>query len=323
VIDEHDALLGRSLSHITTAARRDDRLDTDETCGHLRRAYLAGQGDIALTTNGIAGDEGTYGNAWVSTWPDRSTQRRMRSAEAYRLARRSRHIVRQVPRATVTHALPLLSTFVGVDNRQWLPPFLPVYRNDEAIFGFLLAKCRPTSYAGHLPWTLQHLPTWPRPHAPEVLSSIRISDIVLVGLSSCAPAQTSDSPDERLQALGRHLIELGSQPQADFDAHLRSLLTVRAARILDALQRHQRRLAGHVCPEWDADLRGHVQRVADAMGRAGYVTPIDLRTHGPTVVARRVRQFVRRCGELCAWWPALRAQAAAVRVRDDGFSRGH
>ena len=51
-----------------------------------------------------------------------------------------------------------MTTFFGFDNRLLLPPFFPVQRNADGIFGLVLQKCVDGSRVAFLPSVLLHAP---------------------------------------------------------------------------------------------------------------------------------------------------------------------
>ena len=52
----------------------------------------------------------------------------------------------------------LLSQMTGVDNRELLPPYFPLFRNEDFLFGENLQFLHPNSLMVDFPWALPHLP---------------------------------------------------------------------------------------------------------------------------------------------------------------------
>ncbi len=51
-----------------------------------------------------------------------------------------------------------MSQITGVDNRQMLPPYLPIMRGQDRLFGYMLDFIFPTSVTLDYPWAVPHLP---------------------------------------------------------------------------------------------------------------------------------------------------------------------
>jgi hypothetical protein len=96
-----------------------------------------------------------------------SRERLIASPNAYRSAFRSREVLRTVRRPTVSAGPFCMTTFLGFDNRLLLPPFFPVQRNADGVFGLVLQKCVNGSHVGFLPSVLLHRPVAPRAFAPD------------------------------------------------------------------------------------------------------------------------------------------------------------
>jgi hypothetical protein len=314
ILAEHERLLGKSLSCVVREADEAGGCDLDDMCPHFVEALSSGHGHIAVTLNGLVGDSGAYNNMWVRVCNEEGTRRRLDSHESYRTALSSREIVRQVSVPTVSHVLPLLSTFFGFDNRTLLPPFFPAYRNDEGIFGSLLSRCFEHRYAGHLPWTLVHAPTERRAYpAANPMSSIRISDLILVCLSSWNGRLTGQTADQILRALGEHLVELGSQAQEDFDEMIQLLLWRRASDVMTAMGSQLRRASAEGRDYWTADLGMHMQALEQVLVRPEYIVPVDLLPSREPAEARRItRELVKHFGELLSWWPVIIERTRAL-----------
>jgi hypothetical protein len=127
------------------------------------------------------------------------TRRRLlKSEEDYRLALRSREVLRQVRSAAVCHGSPFMSMFFGMDNRTLLPPYFPLGRNEDGTFGYLVGRCLEGSYSGYLPWSLVHdPPTW-RSYFGNPAETVRISDLAIACISTWTWPNRGAGAAERL-----------------------------------------------------------------------------------------------------------------------------
>ena len=169
-----------------------------------------------------------------------------------------------------------MTTFFGLDNRGLLPPFFPVQRNSDGIFGLMLKKS-----TGHctafLPSVLLHAPP-PRTFPPDAMwtdaDGLQLADVII----SCIfgfDTGASLTDDARLIRLGGHLRWLGSLRPAEFDACLRVQQQLRTIAFITALQGQLQAHAG-LPGYWEADVTRMIARVSTAASAASYTAPRDL-----------------------------------------------
>ena len=212
-----------------------------------------------------------------------------------------------------------MTTFLGFDNRSLLPPFFPVQRNADGVFGLLLQKYMTGSHVAFLPWVLLHAPEAPRAFSPDEVrsdgASVRMADVVIACVLGHQAGNGRFSDATRLGRLGKHLQELGALTLLDFEAHVRSLQRYRAHAFITTLQSHLQTY-GASPPFWADDVTQVTELMLKAATTEDYVVPRDLR-HGRDVEqARRLsQQLVARFGELLEAWPTLVAAATRLRAR--------
>jgi hypothetical protein len=51
-----------------------------------------------------------------------------------------------------------MSPITGLDNREMLPPYFPIFRSEDKLFGLMLDFIIPTSVTLDYPWAVPHLP---------------------------------------------------------------------------------------------------------------------------------------------------------------------
>jgi hypothetical protein len=210
---------------------------------------------------------------------------------------------------------------LGLDNRALLPPFMPVGRNDDGVFGALLRKCFAGACTGLLPWVLPHLPPEPRACPFDEFFAVtagqfRLADIVLSFIRSARPLSDGAAPAENLRSLGAHLVELGRMPPADFREavrlEIRSAMTSWIGLVEAMLARHRGE------PDYLArDCRKLVVALQRALVRESLGVPDDLSGwFGPERAGVLCQDIVARFGAVLIAWPAL--VEAAAELRDGG-----
>lgn len=277
-------------------------------------------GRVAITLHGLVGDSGMASPRYYLGLAGASRERLVTSQDAYRSAFRSREVLRTVRRPTISAGSFCMTTFLGFDNRSLLPPFFPVQRNSDGVFGLLLQKYTDGSHVAFLPWVLLHSPTAPRAFAPDEIwsdgGSVRMADIVI----DCVLGHQADNRGftdaTRLRPLGKHLRWLGSIQLPDFEAQVRRLQRYRTHAFVTILQSHLQTYG--VSPRfWADDVKQLIELMLKATTAEDYVVPRDLRNGHDVKQARQLsQQLVARFGELLEAWPAI--VTAATRLRASG-----
>jgi hypothetical protein len=300
VLARHEALLGRSVADVSGSADASGR--------------------VAITLHGLLGDSGMVSPRYYLGLTGASRDRLMASADAYRSAFRSREVLRTVRRPTISTGSFCMTTFLGFDNRSLLPPFFPVQRNSDGVFGLLLQKYMDGSHVAFLPWLLLHAPAAPRAFASDDVwsdgGSVRMADIVIACVLGHPAGHRRFTDATRLRRLGQYLQTLGSLTLPDFEAHVRSLLRYRTYAFVTLLQSHLQTY-GASPRFWADDVKQVIDVMLKSMTTEDYVVPRDLCDVHDVERARRLsQQFIAKFGELLAAWPAI--VAAAKRLRKKG-----
>lgn len=319
VLGGHEALLGRGVK---------DLLAGPSGAGDPAvRARLAARGGRVLATfNGLVGDSGwgaPFGS-WIApmgylAMRGASLRRLVAWEASYRAAVTSREVVRVVDRLTVADAAFSMMGFAGLDNRGLLPPFCPIGRGEDNVFGALLAAAAPDACVGHLPWALVHAPVESRRfwagEMARTASSTDLGRILIELIRSVDLAPDLPSIAARTSALGAALVDLGSRPRAELEAVVRARLA-ESNRALCAWLEGSLDAAGGGPAWWASDVRRYVSEVSGAAARDDYPVALDLADGGSLEEARaRTRNIVRRFGELLVYWPALVDEARTLRAR--------
>lgn len=148
------------------------------------------------------------------------------SEAAYRAAVCGGPVVRAVTRPTVTSGSVCMAGNLGLDLRTPLPPFPPVLRNEDGVFGALVQTCCPWAFMGHLPAAVWHLPPGPRTNSPGLLDrwtdGVRSEHLLIAFVRARAPAAPSADERRDLRILGEGLAGLGNLPAGEFRAMTRA-----------------------------------------------------------------------------------------------------
>jgi FkbH-like protein len=323
VLAAHERMLGRAAgSVVRREAGGPGGVVIGDGAGEVA-ARTAGGGRVALTVSGLVGDcaWGAPFGFWrhplgLLLLEGASLEPLLASLDAYRAITGRREIARVVDRPTLADDAGGMTTFVGIDNRDGLPPFAPVRRGQDLVLGATLWHATSSLY-GHVPVALLHAPPERRPFARgEILRTAGALDTAKLLLAVIDIASRL-APGGGLAALGRAVAELGTAAPDLYEARLRSHLADQASRHAALVERAIDD-APRAAAWWAEDLRAFVARERAAADGPEATVPLDL-VEGRSVEGARElsRRLVRQFGELLEWWPEIaRAVAELARSGD-------
>jgi hypothetical protein len=322
VLSIHEQLLGKNINQCI--AGLGETIDFDfEHCGtRLLSEIKFGRGAVLTTFTGLFGDSGLVAPFSYYLLEGESRERLTKSEQVYRSALTSREVMRVVSRPTISDNSWCMTTAVGFDNRALLPPFFPVQRNQDGVFGTTLRKCYEDGFSGHLPRAMLHNPpirSYPallHEGAPLGLSTF---ELIAACINSIEPG-LGDS-GERLRTLGRHFIQIGTMSAKDNEEFLRlQVLRSRSnllMRLESLLQKYDESPAF-----WANDLKRHIRVQRAALLQKDYIVPPDLLRSRTRDEALQLNQrMIYRFGELLYWWPRLVETARTLRAQGQGLAQ--
>lgn len=314
VLGEHARVLGRSLPDLV-ASWDPAALDASRTCEHAWSRLCRGEGRISMSYNGYFGDSAMHsGWALLALPSDATWQRLMASEAAYRTAVGSRQVARQSPSVSIAHCEPCVGMCMGLDNREILPPFFPVGRNEDGIFGRLMERCIAGSQAAHLPWGIVHAPPDVRQYQSDAAASSRISDLILDCIATWPGSPAARTTTGALRSLGRHFVELGELEPGDLFEILRHSRWQTASTAIQRNEALLKRRAG--APEyWAARIRKQNDLLLKGMMDPAFLVPTDLNC-GPDDALETIQTLILKYGQLLADWPAM--IEATRKLREQG-----
>ena len=321
VLAGHEALLGRDVRGLLHASP-----DGGGDAG-LRGRLAARGGRVLATFNGLVGDSGwgaPFGS-WLApmgylAMRGPSLRRLCASEPGYRAAVTSREIVRVVDRLHVGDPSFSMMGFAGLDNRGLLPPFCPIGRGEDNVFGAVLAASAPDACVGHLPLGARALAArapalldrrddahrgqrrpGPDPHRAHAIVGARRGS----GAAPRAPAHARGPPARSRDPAPRRLRGGGPDAPRRGQPGPRRLAGRAASKRRAAAPRGGLPTSGGTSPSSPSRPTARTTRSRSIW-----------RTAAPLEDARaRTQDAVRRFGELLVYWPALVEEARALRAR--------
>ncbi len=118
---------------------------------------LRSDSPVLITECGSLGDPGTANNNWLTGLRGDSRERLLASDESVRHALHTRNCWSGRSRA---HFGPRsnMSQLTGLDNRHLLPPYIPIMRSEDRLFGSMVEFLHPGAVVLDDAWSLPHLP---------------------------------------------------------------------------------------------------------------------------------------------------------------------
>jgi hypothetical protein len=222
-----------------------------------------------MTELGAVGDPGTSDYDWIGELPPASLDLLLKDPEQMRLALAEAHCWTGVNRFSFT-ASATMSANTGIDNRQLLPPYFPVNRNEDKLFGEAAAFLHPGAVTVDYPLAILHL------RVPAAEGGALPTNRLATGF----PGQLSDlpalhgslchasAPEDRLAFLGAAYADLASAPGEE----LAKLYTDRQLANLTA--RHERlvrnlKWSKDAPAEWREFLERRIRNVQEGMMARG------------------------------------------------------
>jgi hypothetical protein len=288
-------------------------LDLNEADSALISTFSRGRGRVVLTSGGMAGDSGMSPSVYFLWAQGAARERLLENYESYRVTR-GVHRCADVTRISSTQFL--MTPHVAFDVSVTIPPFPPVLRNEDGVFGDTLRTSAPEFYNAFLPWAIEHTPPTPRPAdfdlALRSVGLVGANEIIRDLIRGSDPAPGVTDPAVRLRGLGRYLAAIGSMPPADFDALVRYSITAAVGRLVDMLTRVVDLNNGEPA-QWAEDCAAAAKEGMRALSERSLVV-MDVPGATPDERQRRFQRLVHRFGCLIDAWPALLEAAAGLRA---------
>ncbi len=253
-----------------------------------------GSGRVVASYTGILGDN-AYDKPHVHLVLRGASRTRLHSSErTYRDACKFRQVMRVMRRPVVTDGVFSTATLMGLDARTMLPPFVPMFRNEDALFGLIARRSMPGCLFAHVPFAARHAPAPARTHEDDDLiwrtPGCAAFASILAAAIGCGPVIPRGArAQDGLASVGRHLKLLGALSDLDFQSAVRPTVLGMAA--------------GYVAL---IDELLHRGQILCALQDQHYIAPHELRTgRQPAEALACARGLVAKVGALVEHWPAL------------------
>ena len=302
----HGALLGHSLPALIATSPR--VVDLAQGCGHLRSALAEGRPLVVrVTLTGLAGDAGTYcpyrllfsgGPLRARLWSD---------PEVFTTALTSRDVSRIAPARIVTHDSSCMATCMGLANSALVPPFMPVGRNEDGVFGAMLSACDRSVVFGHVPFGIIHdsdRSSWRTGTRMLSATESRLAELILSLVLPTSFPEASTTPAGAIRRTGQAMMVLG---EMDSGA-LKDLVTAVTREVREReFNRAMQTADDPACPDyWRTGLQEYRRAFLESSTKPGFFLPIEFHEHESVEEGfRAIGGFFRDFGRLADSWPDL------------------
>ena len=212
-INRHMQCLGLSFSEaLDVLGQQHLKASGFANATSLEVSDLQPDSPVLMTECGSLGCPGTANNTWLPYMASASLKNMLASEENTTNALTSRKVWsgRNQPHFAPR---PNMSQITGFDNHHMLPPYLPIVRGQDQLFGFMLDFIFPSAVTLDYPWAIPHLPVPERGWSDKDLNFTPANSFpafffekVLEYKSICQ----SDSATDRLSALSSWFNDLAA-----------------------------------------------------------------------------------------------------------------
>jgi hypothetical protein len=302
LIAAHEKILGATLSSVVERA---PRLELGEACQHLVDLLRDNTpaSVVRLTFAGIAGDAGVYCPYRMLFRRAPVTKRLSEDASAYQVAMSSREGLRIAHSYTVTHDVACMAACVGMDNSALLPPFMPMGRNEDGVFGATVSLMDDRAVSAHVPFGVIHDSGRPADYGQVRMpsaSETRLSDVLLAFYSRSAPALTPrGAPSSRLHTLGSCLSAVANLDIREFRISTTRMLLEERSR--DLKSGNEEPSGEH----WRTARDAYRRTLADAVIDPEFFVASECMESSLQEGFDATQRFVARFGKLLSAWPVM------------------
>lgn len=316
----HEELLGKSFGARLSEVNGFTELIFNGANPNFIRDLKTGRGEILITFNGLVGDSGLVEHEAYLYLDGRSRERLTRSEADYTSAQTSREVLRVANQPSVSASAWCMTTALGYDNRTLLPPFMPVGRNQDGLFSFVLQKCFQNSYTAHLPWAILHTPVQKRLYARDHFkysgTKTRINDFIMACVLTFNSLPGVTDKKEKLRALGTYLMDVGSLEKPDFEHFMRLQLWRNMSNYASLLE-NQLRIHKKSPDYWVKDVEDSLSSVREAILKKEFIVPHDLiDKHGFEGARNLAPRLIFKFGQLLYYWPDMIEATKSFRLRN-------
>jgi hypothetical protein len=310
VLSHHERYLGLPMSALfVNGGCSSDCISDDALLGSLRGSLF-----VRLTINGVYGDSGMHSGDGILLSDNADTRHRLAHDNSfYRYIMSKATIHRAARQVTIGHyGRSFMSTAFGLDCRTVIPPpFLPVGRGEDTVFGYFFHTDSTRRVMANLPFAIVHKLGMPRVYTPTWITSVatvRLCDVVKGIISYvCADKSKEMDMNTTLASVGGYMQSIATCGAHRFRSALTHLLSREAAKHIHAMHVVLDQTRSTYCSAWREDLYKRAQLLTSRAREASYYVPVDLRsvTNSVDEAVLLCQTLLLKYGQLLDRWSAI------------------
>ncbi len=317
---QHGEFLGQPVAECIGDHSRS--VITDELTSDLLQALAQdSHATVRITQLGCAGDPGTGASSigYFLTQKGSTHERLVRSQTPFPTLLLSREVVRMAPHPTISRPLSCMTGNIGVDVRGALPPFLPIGRGEDYLWGVTIAVCDSAAYTAHLPLAQEHRPPVKRTYSdrlePTAGRFALASLLRIATLHFRAKLRTVDGT-ERVMELGSHFLALAALNDKRYHDFWAEQCWIATFETIRAVSERLAAIDASSAPaSWREWVAAYMKALEDSLNRRDRMVPLELKDLSLEDGDRFMRALLRQYGELLMEWPNLQATYCGRRFR--------
>jgi len=201
LLSVHESMLGKKASEILGE-------DTPDYIKDL---------EIIDTYMGAYGDSPMESHIPLLLLPQVRKKLKNISLEEYKMIKETRRIIQTPLSPTVYQGVMCISMIMGVDNRGLTPPFMPIGRGHDLVFGTTRYTAFPSKLSAYIPLLIEHKRPGKeaRPVAYDsIYEFTKMSRVTASFINEIEDIEIE--PKENLQIIGNKFINIAKEPEPSF-----------------------------------------------------------------------------------------------------------
>jgi len=312
----HAQCLGMTLAQATKALGGTELEATDLAGANAPfLGVMSGDSPVLITQNGSLGDPGSPQINSYQLGPD-SVQRMLAAPGGHSSAQANRHYWLGRSRPTFTK-MAVMSQVTGLDNSHALPPYFPIFRGEDYLFGAMVEYLFPHGATLEYDWCVPHIP-------PDDRSSTATTEPVADkgGINLFAQAITDHtnyemdiSLETRLDSLCLLLQEMSESSNVGLHAKFQAEVAARNASKLRAMGAQVQASSQSQAPQdWQNYLQQGLSELTQAVQTPA--SPADIKGipegMSEDAVIDQAKAFAAEFSSALQTWPAIRLAAISL-----------
>jgi hypothetical protein len=317
ILEQHERLLGRPISECLESTPASGTVDVSRVAPDFVRQLEVNPGKVTITMSGVCGDSGMGSSRMLLGMIGENREALLATEESYRSALVSREVLRVVEFPTLGQGGLLMTMNCGIDNRELLPPFFPVFRGSDGLFSQTMRVCRPGDMIGYLPMACYHDPPESRTNRLEEVwsSSIRMVDLLSLLVRRVASVETSGTVERNLRELGTYLQRIAESSTSRFMDTLAGLWVEEMSRSIESLE-YLLALYDYRPKYWAEHVTAYIDSIK-ARATSANVVVDDLSNDSDEGKGEILcQELVTAFGKLLYWWPLIWETARSLRSEE-------